>query len=285
MLWFGWLGAACGGTVGDGSGPAQSESPQAAGQASNDTSMVDTNASSSSTDSNKAVGAEGSNTEADDDGTSTAAAEQAGPDAQGSVEASEEDSADGSGSTDGDEVSSSSEGSTSSADVEPSSDEGSSGATTDTAGAASVDVSSDDSGGTGGSPSVDTAEESSTGGTPDMGTDGMAEGGAMVEPTPTEPCDAPSEVFLVSCMGAPCHGANARGHIDLESPGVADRLLDVTSDCNSLSYVDSESPGDSFLLSKVSEAPACGQPMPLGEMGLDAEGYACLESWIASLAQ
>lgn len=278
MLWFSWLGAACGGTVGDGSGPAQSESPQVADQASNDTSMVDTNASSSSTDSNKAVGAEGSNTEADDDGTSTAATEQAGSDAQ------EEDSSDGSASTDGDEESATSEGSTSSADVEPSSDEGSSGATTDTA-AASVDVSSDDSGGTGGSPSVDTAEESSTGGTPDMGTDGMAEGGAMVEPTPTEPCDAPSEVFLVSCMGTPCHGANARGHIDLESPGVADRLLDVTSDCNSLSYVDSESPGDSFLLSKVSEAPACGQPMPLGEMGLDAESYACLESWIASLAQ
>lgn len=66
---------------------------------------------------------------------------------------------------------------------------------------------------------------------------------------------------------------------DLVSPGVVDRLLNVSSMCNSRPFVGA---GDSFLAEKVTTRdPECGSEMPLFQgQALSAQDEQCIVDWI-----
>lgn len=97
-----------------------------------------------------------------------------------------------------------------------------------------------------------------------------------------EPGDEPA--FLAETCGvAFCHAAeNPAGELDLASPGVAARLVDVASTCDGTPLVDSADPGASLLLDKLEAQPSCGDPMPPGRP-LSAADRSCIDQWVESL--
>ena len=102
------------------------------------------------------------------------------------------------------------------------------------------------------------------------------EGGA------TGPCtlDVERTLLPTSCGGGGCHGANApAGKLDLESPGVAQRLVDITSECEGKPLVGA---GSSYFLEKVHANPTCGAQMPVGTPLTEYE-RACLEQYVQEL--
>ena len=88
---------------------------------------------------------------------------------------------------------------------------------------------------------------------------------------------------------AVCHDADApQGGLDLFSPGVASRVVDVAPGLcvTSGNYVDSADPlGASFLLEKIEAAtPSCGAAMPpLPEAPLTSAEVACITAWITEI--
>ena len=88
------------------------------------------------------------------------------------------------------------------------------------------------------------------------------------------------------CAGSGCHGRAAPAvGLDLESPGVGERLLAATSaSCSGRALVDPSDPDASFLLEKVSDAsPECGGRMPLLREPLSAAEIAAIRAWIMEL--
>jgi hypothetical protein len=103
-------------------------------------------------------------------------------------------------------------------------------------------------------------------------------------------CNAPSDVFPVTCASIVCHEGNAN-KLDLLSPGVEQRLLDVPAmgvHCGKtgMKLVDSASPEQSLILQKLTTSPPCGSPMPLGSgpSGLKPEQLTCIHDYVFKLA-
>ncbi|MBM4358873.1 MAG: hypothetical protein FJ096_12285 [Deltaproteobacteria bacterium] len=92
-------------------------------------------------------------------------------------------------------------------------------------------------------------------------------------------------IFATSCAGNSCHNAtDAAGDLDLVSPGVEGRLVDVAAATCKVLRVAPGKPEESFLYQKVADArPVCGDRMPVGAV-LSAEQLGCLRDWIASLS-
>jgi hypothetical protein len=91
-------------------------------------------------------------------------------------------------------------------------------------------------------------------------------------------------IFAKRCAGSMCHTASYHaGELDLVSPGVDKRLVDVTSaTCAKLRVLPGR-PELSFLYEKVSgKKPECGDAMPVAGT-LSAADKACIEKWIAGL--
>jgi hypothetical protein len=86
------------------------------------------------------------------------------------------------------------------------------------------------------------------------------------------------------CQGATCH--NNVFPPELHSPGVADRLLNVTSTlCSPALFIDPANPANSYILNKVTENPTCGERMPYMPNGpLAADKLQCLTEWVNSVA-
>jgi hypothetical protein len=98
-------------------------------------------------------------------------------------------------------------------------------------------------------------------------------------------CDAPGTVFTPVC-GA-CHHAQPGqlGALDLTSPGLNSRLVNVGSaGCGAGQIlVVPGRPDTSYLYLKVtSPSPPCGARMPQGST-LDAAQIQCIASWITAL--
>jgi hypothetical protein len=99
-------------------------------------------------------------------------------------------------------------------------------------------------------------------------------------------CDAPGTIFTPVCGS--CHHAppNQLGQLDLTSPGLLSRLVNVSSaGCGTGEIlVVPGKPSQSYLYLKVSSAaPACGAQMPLGS-SLPTAQIQCISTWITSLA-
>lgn len=100
-------------------------------------------------------------------------------------------------------------------------------------------------------------------------------------------CDA-EEILVVSCGTNPlCHDSDApQAGLDLVSPGVASRLVDVPAAfcVGSGNLVDSADPqGASFFLEKLDPSPSCGLQMPT-DGPLSSEDRACLGAWVDEIA-
>ena len=95
--------------------------------------------------------------------------------------------------------------------------------------------------------------------------------------------DIPNELFVKRCAGSICHeGANPAAGLDLISPNVESRLVDVQArDCKGL-LVDPVLPEASLMYEKLLPLPACGSPMPIGKAALSSFELECVREWIAT---
>jgi len=83
-----------------------------------------------------------------------------------------------------------------------------------------------------------------------------------------------------SCGGGGCHGASQpAGNLDLQSPGVGRRLVNVKSACQDKLLV---GPSGSYFLEKLDARPACGTQMPISGP-LKASDIRCLEQYVKGL--
>jgi hypothetical protein len=92
--------------------------------------------------------------------------------------------------------------------------------------------------------------------------------------------DVPQAVFQANCTSAGCHNAQdkARG-LDLQSPGVAARLVGVPATEGPGLLIDPSAPSSSVLYTKLTTKPPFGARMPLGS-ALDEPTIACVLTWI-----
>ncbi len=95
------------------------------------------------------------------------------------------------------------------------------------------------------------------------------------------------EVMEESCGNVGCHSAQApAGGLDLVSPNLEGRLVDVVStnpSCSDQLLVIPGDPDESYLLKKVNDTPdICGLAMPPG-ISLSVDDTAAIERWILDL--
>ncbi|MBM4374736.1 MAG: hypothetical protein FJ095_06605 [Deltaproteobacteria bacterium] len=91
-------------------------------------------------------------------------------------------------------------------------------------------------------------------------------------------------IFAISCSMTSCHNpTDAAGELDLATPGLESRLVDVASaSCKALRVAPSK-PEESLLYQKsAQEKPVCGDRMPVGA-ALSEQELGCVRDWIASL--
>ena len=99
--------------------------------------------------------------------------------------------------------------------------------------------------------------------------------------------DPPRTIIAENCIGGFCHSNRpaTAGGLNLMSPCVADRLLDVKSRCGDLLLVDRANPEKSFLLDKLQNMqPACGNSMPDG-WHLPPNQVACMNAWVHAIVR
>jgi hypothetical protein len=92
----------------------------------------------------------------------------------------------------------------------------------------------------------------------------------------------PAQIFANKCGGNGCHGAMApQQGLDLESPGVAARVVGVPAkECTGI-LADPQDPAGSVLYTKLLDTPPCGARMPFNLAKLSATEIACVKEWIA----
>lgn len=108
-------------------------------------------------------------------------------------------------------------------------------------------------------------------------------GGCGSGPDTDEPnCDVP-KLFQDKCAGSPCHGADAPSDLDLETPGVADRVANMPGFQCSGKLADPSNPEGSLLYSKLQDIPQCGARMPFAAEPLSEAEITCVRDWISGL--
>ncbi|MBC7173832.1 MAG: hypothetical protein H5U40_15435 [Polyangiaceae bacterium] len=94
------------------------------------------------------------------------------------------------------------------------------------------------------------------------------------------------QLFVERCGGAICHGAGgSAGGLDLESPGAAERMIDVPAQvCSGWELIAPGDPNNSFLISKLEgPPPGCGDPMPpVGH--LSENEITCVRRWVIEVS-
>jgi hypothetical protein len=97
----------------------------------------------------------------------------------------------------------------------------------------------------------------------------------------------PTSVFAASCEAQACHNSTDREYdLDLQSPGVVGRLLNVPSlEAPALKLIDPNVPDNSFILLKVKLAnPPAGMQMPWMRSKLSATETECLQQWVETVS-
>jgi hypothetical protein len=101
----------------------------------------------------------------------------------------------------------------------------------------------------------------------------------------------PRTIVANNCIGGICHHTpnmfqGAAGKLDLMSPCLADRLVNIpSSTCNGIPLIDLEHVEQSFLLNKLeAETPICGEPMPFtGHLPLEQQR--CMHAWVNAIVR
>lgn len=95
--------------------------------------------------------------------------------------------------------------------------------------------------------------------------------------------DVHADIIVPRCSGGACHDATApAAGLDLGSPDVGARLIDVASGCNALPLVNGADRPASYLIEKLGAAPTCGGQMPPGAP-LPPADVACVIEWVEGL--
>jgi hypothetical protein len=106
------------------------------------------------------------------------------------------------------------------------------------------------------------------------------EGGELSGDAPNCP-DVPQTVFLPTCTGSTCHSSqNQAQGLDLQSPNLSARLVNVPSTEGSGLLIDPSAPSSSVLYTKVTAKPPFGARMPEGATPLDSATIACVLAWV-----
>lgn len=139
------------------------------------------------------------------------------------------------------------------------------------------------------------ADDPGDAGMDDVGTATGADAGAQpVPPVATTTCefyqDIQVEFIEPTCGSMGCHDPQLMaGMLDLVSPGLAERLVDVQSgsaNCSGELFIDSSSVGESLLFRASTGQDTCSIPMPLTmPSGLEEEDAQCLQAWMEELIQ
>jgi hypothetical protein len=94
-------------------------------------------------------------------------------------------------------------------------------------------------------------------------------------------CDAVATVFIPNCTTSTCHSKSSQqGHLDLESPGLPQRLLNVRASGGPGLVIDLQNPDQSVIYTKVTSTPPFGFRMPLGAPPLSAGDIGCIRQWV-----
>jgi hypothetical protein len=97
-----------------------------------------------------------------------------------------------------------------------------------------------------------------------------------------DPSQVPAQIFQPSCATSACHDAsNPAGELDMVSPDLTSRLIDVpSSQCPQYNRIDRAAPESSLLIDKLVKAvPVCGDRMPFGGT-LPPDQIQCVRDWI-----
>jgi hypothetical protein len=110
--------------------------------------------------------------------------------------------------------------------------------------------------------------------------------------------DCVDRILVASCAHVACHGEarfSPRAGLDLKSPGVVSRLLNVPASPNGIRdatcegmgpLINSQNPPESLLLKKLEATPPCGGSMPDPKDATDLLPEAdrqCFRDWVAGL--
>ena len=94
--------------------------------------------------------------------------------------------------------------------------------------------------------------------------------------------DVEATILAAKCGGTGCHGTKSpQNNLDLESPGVAARVVGVPAIVCKGTLANPSDPDNSVIYTKVLETTACGARMPLARPVLSAAETECLRLWIA----
>ena len=110
---------------------------------------------------------------------------------------------------------------------------------------------------------------------PDAGSYGEADSDAG--------CNPVTDIFPPSCTTSACHSSGSQqGNLDLQSPGMPQRLVDKQAHGGPGFVIDSKSWRNSVLLTKLGDPPPFQFQMPLGAAPLTPDQLACVEAWVQS---
>jgi hypothetical protein len=97
--------------------------------------------------------------------------------------------------------------------------------------------------------------------------------------------DVTTRIFVPTCGGTGCHSAKApQQGLDLESAGVAARVVGISGKMCPVILADPANPAGSLMYQKLAVKPPCGAQMPLARPALSAADSACVLAWIAAQA-
>lgn len=122
----------------------------------------------------------------------------------------------------------------------------------------------------------------------DAGDEGPAEttdAGATSTPGTDASCPNIPQLFAATCTASSCHSSSNKAQgLDLQSPGLAARLVGVPATEGPGALINPSAPSQSIIYVKLQPNPAFGARMPLGAAPLDSATIACVLAWITQVA-
>jgi hypothetical protein len=94
--------------------------------------------------------------------------------------------------------------------------------------------------------------------------------------------DVPADILAGNCGGTGCHGpVEPASNLDLQSPGLAGRIVGLLAGGCEGVLADPEDPEGSILYQKLLDSPPCGVRMPYESNPLSEYEIACVKEWIS----
>lgn len=94
-------------------------------------------------------------------------------------------------------------------------------------------------------------------------------------------CDPVTDIFPPNCTTGACHSAQSQqANLDLESPGLPQRLVNKAAHGGPGLLIDKSNPGQSVLYLKLTDTPPFQFQMPLGSPPLSPDELSCVQAWI-----